>query len=120
MDKKNQKQKFLRISHVLLIWLILFGCFTAMAGFGGLYTFSQWLKPDQLTASLQKHVDSAVAGMPDYILDVNQKSAAQSYVNAIHRESDKKAFFIYRFRKCYTFLLYHLLRLVKLFNTSQD
>ena len=99
MDKKNQKQKFLRISHVLLIWLILFGCLTVMAGFGGLYTFSQWLKPDQLTASLQKHVDSAVAGMPEYVLDPDQKSAAQSYINAIHGESDKKAFFLYRLEK---------------------
>lgn len=96
MDKKNQKQKFLRITHVLLIWLILFGCFTAMAGFGGLYTFSQWLKPDQLTHGLQKHVDSVVEGMPPYILDQDQKSAAQSYINAVHGESTKKAFFLYR------------------------
>ncbi len=96
MDNKIKKLKFVKIAHVVLIWFVLFGCLAAMAGIGGLYTFSQWLKPDQLTTDLQKHVNSIAKGMPDNIMDIENQTAAQFYINAIHGESKNKAFFLYR------------------------
>ena len=95
MDKKIQNLKFLRISQVALVWFILFSCFATMAGLGGVYTFSQWLKPDQLTISLQKHVNAVATGISAPIMAPENKSAAQSYINAVHGESTNKAFFLY-------------------------
>ena len=96
MDKKIKKLKFVRITHIFIIGLVLFGCLATMAGVGGLYTFSKWLQPDQLTTDLQKHVNSIAKGMPDEIMSIDKQIEAQHYISAVHGESQNKAFFLYR------------------------
>lgn len=68
----------------------------AMSGIGGSYTFSKWMETDNITVDLQKHVSSIVEGMPVEILNLENQSAAQAYINAVHGEIKNKAFFLYR------------------------
>jgi len=96
MEKRSATTSFLAPSKVIFVWCVLFLSLLVLTTAGASKTIEQWLNPAKLTVKLQEHLQSTINALPTQLLQSEFQSEAKTFVDAIHGNTDDKAFFLYR------------------------